>query len=54
MSGVAQKCQSAEAPSRQRILVDHRIFEDCVGTADEFRYVKPIEMPVRHCRQEVF
>src|SRR5262249_60785250 len=54
MRGIAQKRQAAETPSRQRILIDHRILEDRVGAADEFRYVKPFKKPVRHCWEKVF
>src|SRR5450631_1135887 len=45
MGGVAEQCEAAEAPAWQRILVDHRIFQDGVGAADEFRHVEPIESP---------
>src|SRR5262245_9579663 len=53
MRGVAKKRQAAETPSRQRVLIDHRIFENCIGAADKLRHVKPVEVPVRHCRQKV-
>ena len=54
MRGVAEQRQPAKRPARQRILIDHRIFQDGVGACDEFRHVEPIEMPVGHGRQEVF
>src|SRR5262245_66235028 len=53
MCGVAQERQATEAPSRQRILINHRIFENCFGAADELWHVKPIELPIRHRGQKV-
>ena len=54
MRGVAEQRQPAEAPARQRILIDHRIFQDGVGAADELRHVEPVEVPVRHGGEEIF
>src|SRR5438105_3298683 len=46
MGGVAEESYAAEAPTRQRILVDHWKFEDLVGVANESGHVEPSEMPI--------
>src|SRR5262245_2485591 len=53
MGSVAEQRDAAEAPARERIAVDHRIGEDCVGLAHHCRHVEPIEVPVAIDRQEV-
>src|SRR3546814_6288480 len=35
------------------LAVDHGVFVDRLGGADERRHVKPVEAPVRELRQEV-
>ncbi len=46
MGGVAEQGDAAEAPARQRILVDHRVGEDGLGRADQRGDVEPVEVPV--------
>src|SRR5262245_45576228 len=53
MRGVPEKRQTPEAPSWQRILINHWIFENCIGAGDEFGHIEPVKMPTRHRRQKV-
>src|ERR1700676_3802460 len=53
MRGITEKRYAAKAPSRQRVLIDHRIFQNRFGAPDESRHVEPIEMPVRDCVNEI-
>ena len=45
MRGVARQRHPAEAPGIDRILVDHRILEQHLGTANHLRNIEPIEAP---------
>src|ERR1700730_11671493 len=53
MRRITQKRYTVEAPARQWVLIDHRIFQNYVGTANESRHVKPIEMPIGDCANEI-
>ena len=53
MRRVAEQRDAAEAPARQRILVDHRIGEHGLGRADQRGDVEPVEVPVGEGGEEV-
>src|SRR6476646_3604153 len=53
MRGVAGQRGAAESPAIDRILVDHRIFENLVGITNHLRHVEPVETPVFVERKEI-
>ena len=53
MRGVAEQSDPAEAPPRQRVLIDHRKFQNGVGVAHHVGHVQPIEVPVGDAVDEI-
>ena len=53
MGGIAHQRHTAEGPLRQRIAIDHRVFQNLFGVADHLRYIQPVEMPVGVGRQKI-
>ena len=53
MRGIAHQCDRPVDPCRDRVTVDHGIFIGGIGTADQFRNVKPVIGPVLEMMNEV-
>ena len=53
MGGIAHQRHAAKGPLRQRIAIDHRVFQNLFGVADHLRYIQPVEMPVGVGRQKI-
>src|SRR3954469_4790803 len=53
MRGIAGECYAPERPARQRVLVDHGIFEDGLGLRDQLGEIEPIKTTAFVDRQEV-
>jgi len=53
MGGIASERHAAEGPGFDRVLVNHRIFQDELGVADHLRGVQPVETPAFIERQKV-
>ncbi len=53
MRRIAHEGDPAEGPAIDRILVDHRVFEDLVGVRDQLGHVEPLEAPVLVDVQEI-
>src|SRR5262249_21026882 len=53
MGGIASERHASEGPGFDRVLVNHRIFQDQLGVADHLRRVQPVETPAFIERQKV-
>ena len=53
MGSIAHQRHTAKGPLRQRIAIDHRVFQNLFGVADHLWHIQPIEMPVGIGRQKI-
>ncbi len=53
MRRVAGERNPAEGPAFDGVLVHHRVFENAVGRADQFAYIKPVEPERFEDREEI-
>jgi hypothetical protein len=53
MGGIAQERDAAEGPARQRIAVDHGVFQDLLGALDHAADIEPVEFQPGEGRHHV-